>query len=236
MTMDDTIKFPYAPPRELAAGLWVLDGRWSNALGRRMTVLRLRTNEVWVHNPMRLHPQDLAWLSSLGTVKGLIAPNKWHTSDLLWMAAKFAQAQVICPPSFIEKSPQIQERLLFTTDVSYLTPCRELEFFAVPGVRFEETAVYHPFTRTLILCDLMMNLPLPANALKRSVYRFNNMGDCCAPTRVLKWFMTHDAKELLAFVEQLAQLNPKRIVVNHGAVFEGEAGSQIRTAFASLFR
>jgi hypothetical protein len=62
------------------------------------------------------------------------------------------------------------------------------------------------------------------------------MGDCCAPTRILKWTMTRNQKELLTFVEQLADLNPRRLVVNHGEIFEGEGGNQIRTSFASLFR
>jgi hypothetical protein len=40
----------------------------------------------------------------------------------------------------------------------------------------------------------------------------------------------------LAFAEQMAELNPRRIIVNHGDIFEGEGGNQIRTSFASLFR
>jgi predicted metal-dependent RNase len=61
------------------------------------------------------------------------------------------------------------------------------------------------------------------------------MGECCSPTRTLKWLLTNDKKELLHFVSQLAELNPRRIVVNHGEIFEGEGGNQIRTSFALLF-
>lgn len=231
----DSIKYPYSPPREIAPALWVLDGTWSNSLGRRMTVVRLRNNEVWIHNAMRLMPEDLKWLASLGFVRGIIAPNTWHTSDLLWMAEQFPQAQIACPPSFLQRHPQIQDRTLFTTDVSYVTPCRELEFFPVPGVRFEESVVFHTLTRTLVVCDLMMNVKLEGPWVKRTFYKLNNMGDCCAPTRVLKWALTRNQKELLGFVEQLAELNPRRLIVNHGEIFEGEGGNQIRTSFASLF-
>ena len=231
-----TIKYPYAPPREVAHSLWVLDGTWSNQLGRRMTVLRLRNNEVWIHNPMQLNEADLSWLSSLGFIKGIVAPNKWHVSDLGWMAEKFPQAQICCPTSFLSKNPKFQDRIIFTTDVSYITPCRELEFFSVPGARIEETIVYHPFTRTLIVCDLMMNMNLEGSWTQRLFYQMNNMGDCCAPTRALKWLFTSNRTELLSFVEQIAALNPRRIIVNHGEIFEGEGGNQIRTSFASLFR
>ena len=232
----ESIKYPYAPPREIAPSLWTLDGAWSNSLGRRMTVLRLRNNEVWIHNPMQLMEADLNWLASLGFVRGIIAPNKWHVSDLCWMSEKFPQAQIACPQSFLDKNTQLQERVLFTTDVPYVTPCRELEFFAVPGIRIEETVVFHPLTRSLIVCDLMMNMKAEGSGLQRTLFKLNNMGDCCAPTRILKWAFTSDSSELLAFVEQMAELNPRRIIVNHGEIFEGEGGNQIRTSFASLFR
>ncbi|NBO37707.1 DUF4336 domain-containing protein [bacterium] len=235
LVSSESIKFPHAPPREIAPALWVVDGTWSNALARRMTVVRLRNNEVWIHNPMQLAAPELAWLASLGFVRGIVAPNKWHVSDLRWMAEKFPQAQLMCPLSFLEKNVQLKDRILCTTDVPYVTNDHELEFFPVTGVRFEETVLFHPLTRTLIVCDLMMNMRLEGSWLQRTFFKCNNMGECCAPTRVLKWVMTSNRDELLAFVEQMAELNPRRIVVNHGEIFEGEGGNQIRTSFSSLF-
>jgi hypothetical protein len=231
----DAIKYPYAPPRELAANLWIVDGTWTNSLGRKMTVLRTRNNEVWIHNPMQLRTEELNWLSSLGFVRTLIAPNLWHVSDLLWIAEQFPHAQIICPRTFLNKHPQLTQRILFTTDVSYVSEDRELEFFPVAGVRFEESVVFHLHSRTLVVCDLLMNMPMPQTSLKRLLYTLNNMGDGCAPTRAMKWLMTNDKKKLLRFAEQLAELNPRRIIVNHGCVYEGEGGNQIRTSFAALF-
>lgn len=232
----ELVRFPYAPPNEIAPSVWVLDGTWTNSLARRMTVIRLRSGEVWVHNPMELTQTDIEWLASLGFVRCVIAPNKWHTSDLKWFAERFPQAQIACPPSYVSRNSSLKERVLFTTDVPYVTPCQELEFFPVPGVRIEETVLFHPPSRSLVVCDLMMNVQMPASWLQRSLYSFNNMGDCCAPTRTLKWVMTRSNSQLLAFAEQMAELNPRRIIVNHGDIFEGEGGNQIRTSFASLFR
>lgn len=230
-----SIRFPYSRPTELVPSVWTLDGTWTNSLARRMTVLRMRNNEIWIHNPMQLEAEDLTWLASLGFVRGIVAPNRWHVSDLAWMAEKFPQAQLVCPQTYLDQNPQFTQRLAFTTDVAHVTPDRELEFFPVPGVRFEETVLFHPLSRTLILCDLMMNMPTPTSWFQKSLFKLNNMGDCCAPTRALKWVMTLNKKELLDFIEQLAELNPRRIIVNHGDIFEGEGGNQIRTAFASLF-
>lgn len=232
----ELIRYPYAPPNEIAPSVWVLDGSWSNPLARRMTVIRLRNGEVWVHNPMKLAQAEIDWLSSLGFIRCIIAPNKWHTSDLSWFAENFPRAQIAGPNSFFTQHAKLRDRVLFTTDVPYITACRELEFFVVPGVRLEETVVFHPQTRTLIVCDLMMNVKPEGSWLRRSFYSLNNMGDCCAPTRVLKWLLTLDKRALLQFVEQLAELNPRRIIVNHGEIYEGEGGNQIRTSFASLFR
>jgi hypothetical protein len=230
-----SVKFPYGEPVELLPSLWVIDGTWSNALARRMTVIRLRNNEVWIHNPMELEAKELSWLSSLGFVRAIVAPNAFHVSDLLWMSERFPQAQIICPLSFAKNHPEINARIWFTTDVAHITADRELEFFPVPGVRFEETVLFHTMSRTLIVCDLMMNMPPAETFWTKTFYKMNNMGDCCAPTRTLRWIFTKDRKELLSFIEQIAELNPKRIVVNHGEIFEGEGGNQIRTSFASLF-
>lgn len=230
-----SVKFPYARPIELVPSLWVVDGSWTNPLARRMTVVRLRNNEIWIHNPMYLESQDLTWLSSLGFVRGIVAPNKYHTSDLQWMSEQFPQAQIVCPQSYLKNHPRMEGRVAFTTDVAHITADRELEFFPVPGVRFEETVLFHTLSRTLILCDLMMNMPPPESLMTRAFYKLNNMGECCAPTRLLKWAMTSDKKELLQFAEQLAELSPRRIIVNHGEIYEGEGGNQIRTSFASLF-
>lgn len=232
----EVIRYPYAPPIEIAPSVWVLNGTWSNSLARRMTVVRLRSGEVWVHNPMELAQTEIDWLSSLGFVRCIVAPNKYHTSDLAWFAQRFPQAQISCPNSYFNQSSELKERVLFTTDIPYVTPCRELEFFMVPGVRLEECVVFHPQTRTLIVCDLMMNVKREGSWLRQIFFSMNNMGDCCAPTRALKWFSTSNKTELLKFVEQLAELNPRRIVVNHGEIYEGEGGNQIRTSFASLFR
>jgi hypothetical protein len=229
------IKFPYSEPVELVPSLWIVNGTWTNALARRMTVIRLRNNEVWIHNPMQLEAKDLSWLSSLGFVRGLVAPNAFHVSDLIWMSERFPQAQIVCPLSFAKNHPEIADKVGFTTDVAHMTSDRELEFFPVPGVRFEETVLFHTLSRTLVVCDLMMNMPQASTFFTKAFYKLNNMGECCAPTRTLRWVFTKNRKELLLFVEQIAELNPKRIIVNHGEIFEGEGGNQIRTSFASLF-
>jgi len=201
-----------------------------------MTVIRLRNGEVWVHNPMVLAQAEIDWLSTLGFVRCVVAPNRYHTTDLSWFARTFPQTQIACPNTYFNHGTELKDRVLFTTDVPYVTPCRELEFFVAPGVRLEESVVFHLQTRTLIVCDLMMNVKREGSWLRQTFYSFNNMGDCCAPTRALKWFLTSNKTELLKFVEQLAELNPRRIVVNHGEIYEGEGGNQIRTSFASLFR
>lgn len=200
-----------------------------------MTIIRLRNQDVWIHNPICLEQTDVEWLASLGTVRAIVAPNQWHVTDFEWMSERFPEARLVCPQTYLIKRPQLADRVMFTNDLGYVTADRELEFFSVPGIRFEETVVFHPLSRTLILCDLMMNMPPARSILSSAFYKLNNMGECCAPTRVLKWLMTTNAKELLKFIEQLAELNPRRIIVNHGQVFEGEGGNQIRTAFASLF-
>src|SRR5262245_14722072 len=91
--------FPYAKPVRLADNLWELRGSWSNAFGRRMTVVRLVSGAVFVHNAMRLEPAELEWLKGLGALRGIIAPNKFHCSDAPWLAEQFPEATLYAPAS-----------------------------------------------------------------------------------------------------------------------------------------
>src|SRR5690348_14200309 len=95
--------FPYAKPNELASGLWEIRGEWSNAFGRRMTVFRLSSGEVYVHNAIALEPAELQWLQGLGPVRGIIAPNKFHCSDAPWMAREFPEARLFAPAPRVDE-------------------------------------------------------------------------------------------------------------------------------------
>lgn len=68
--------------RELAPGLHVLDGEWYDSpLRRRMTVVRLPTGQLLIHNAIHLKSEDYRKLDALGEVNWILAPDAFHGSD-----------------------------------------------------------------------------------------------------------------------------------------------------------
>jgi hypothetical protein len=229
--------FPYGKPSLLAPNLWELRGDWSNKFGRRMTVVRLESGDVFVHNAIRLEPPDLAWLRGLGPVRGIIAPNKFHGSDAPWMSAEFPDARVFVPSvklkAFVAAGVKHVENV--TTDFPG-DLARELECFPMRGTRIDESAFIHHPSRTLILCDLAMNMEDVFTGLQRTFMRWNKVGGRFGVTRLTKMLFTSDEKALVASYERLLAEDFDRVVVNHGAVLPNGGRERLAASVQEIFR
>src|SRR5262245_59481003 len=67
--------------RELDDGLWVAERPQSfvgTQIGTRMTVIRLPDGGLFVHSPVSLGWQTRYELDGMGTVKAVVAPNRFH--------------------------------------------------------------------------------------------------------------------------------------------------------------
>jgi hypothetical protein len=227
--------FSYAKPRQLAPDLWEIRGEWSNAFGRRMTVLRLSSGEVFVHNAIRLEPPELEWLRGLGPVRGIVAPNKFHCSDAPWMAQQFPRAEVFAPAPKLEefRSAGLSPRDVATEFPRELAP--ELECVPMRGTRVAESAFVHHPSRTLVLCDLAMNMEDVFTGLQGAFMRWNKVGGRFAVTRLTRYLFTSDKSALLESYERLLEHDFERVVVNHGSVLETGGRALLRASVAETF-
>jgi len=225
---------PYAEPRALADNLWELRGEWSNKLGRRMTVVRLGSGEVFVHNAFRLTPADLGWLHQQGPVRGVIAPNKFHCSDAGWLVGECTGAELYAPTSklahFEAQGLKPKALAAFPTELA-----REFECLPMHGTRIEESAFIHHPSRTLILCDLAMNMENVFSGLEGAFMRWNRVGGRFGVTRLTKYLFTKDAKALVTSYRSLLERDFDRVIVNHGAVLESGGQEQLRASVSEIF-
>jgi hypothetical protein len=226
---------PYAKPRQLGTDLWEIRGGWSNAFGRRMTVIRLKSGEVFVHNALELEPAEEAWLRSLGPIRGIIAPNRYHCSDAPWLASRFPDATVYGPASMARAlsaggaEPRDVARD-FPQDVA-----GELECIPMRGTRVEEAAFLHHPSRTLVLCDLAMNMEDVFTGLQGAFMRWNKVGGRFGVTRLMRYVFTRNRREVLASYQALLERDFDRVVVNHGAVLERGGREALRASVADVF-
>jgi hypothetical protein len=200
-----------------------------------MTVVRTRGGEVIVHNAIRLLPEDLAWLRALGPVRGIVAPNKFHTTDAAWMAAEFPGAELFVPAM---KFAEFTSQGLAPRDVARHFPkhfAPELECLPMAGTRIDESAFIHHPTRTLILCDLAMNMEDVFTGIQGAFMRWNKVGGRFGVTRLTKHLFTKDAKALVGSYDRLFERDFDRVVVNHGAVLESGGKDALRESVAEIF-
>jgi hypothetical protein len=226
--------FPYARPVLLAENLWEIRGEWSNALGRRMTVVRLRDGDVFVHAAIRLDPHDLGWLHGLGPVRGIIAPNRFHCSDAPWLAQACPQATVYAPGARADLRAGLGTRL-YPLEAFPGELAAELECVPMRGTRIGEAAFLHHPSRTLILCDLAMNMEAVFTGWTRLFMRWNRVGGRFGITRLTKLLFASDARALHRSYRELLERDFDRVIVSHGAVLETGGREQLRASVAQTF-
>lgn len=225
----------YLPPREIAPNLWELSGEWNNKFGRRMTVIRLKSGELFIHNAFHLKQADSKWLESLGTVKYIVAPNTFHCSEAGWMKREFPQAQLFVPKS---KLAHFKRQGLDAIDTESDFPdeiANELLYLPSRGTKIEEAVFLHRPSRTLILTDLAFNMGPVFKGFEKLVMNFNFLGGGFGPSRALKWVFTKDRNELRAFFKELLQLDFDRVIVNHGEIVDRDGKLKLKTRVTQLF-
>jgi hypothetical protein len=227
--------YPYGKPALLAENLWELRGEWSNAFGRRMTVVRYSSGDVFVHNAIRLNPPDLEWLKSLGPVRAIIAPNKFHSSDAPFMSREFPDAALFVPRVMLA---EFRAAGLNPRDVAAdFQPAYggELECIPMRGTRVDESAFIHHPSRTLILCDLAMNMEDVFSGLQRKFMQWNKVGGRFGVTRLTRWMFTSDKRALVASYDRLFEHDFDRVIVNHGAVLDTNGHAMLKASVADIF-
>src|SRR4051812_42123121 len=91
---------PYDSFKLIAPDLYCLDGEWFDTpLRRRMTIMRLKSKGLVIHNAIRLKDEDYAKLDALGQVEVIIAPNAFHGSDSHFYKKHYPLAKLFVSPA-----------------------------------------------------------------------------------------------------------------------------------------
>src|SRR3954454_6354838 len=88
--------------------LWTADlpaGPGSSRFGARMTVVRLPDGGVFLHSPIGRTAELAGQVETLGPVRALVSPSRFHYLHLAEWADACLDARVYVPPSFKRKLP-----------------------------------------------------------------------------------------------------------------------------------
>ncbi len=232
--MSDEPLQPYEPLRQLADGVWVIDGEWYDTpFRRRMTLLRLGRDELLVHNAFRLRDDDHARVEALGRVRAIVAPNRFHATEAHAFKARHPAARLYGSPGALA---EVRARCAVDAVLPGgwdLAP--GVEALQVQGLRWiDETVLFHRASRTLVVTDLVFNLQREHGGLVGAFLRWNRIDRRFGPSRVFDWCFVRDRAALTGSLREVLRWDVERVVVNHGDVLEQGGREALRRGFAEI--
>ena len=218
----------------------VLPGLMGKALAVRMTVIRLPDGDLLLHSPVRFSIQLKNQLQALGRIAHLVAPNIAHWTFL-------QEWQQACPDATIWAAPGLRQRaqvkrssVRLDYDLDEIAPAAwgdTIKLVMVPGgLRFNEAALFHRPSRTLVLTDLVVNLELgKLPALLRPIVRLFGMhAPAGMPPPYLRAVIKLRRPAAVRAAILLLDLNPQRVLFAHGRWFETDATQLLRRSLRWL--
>jgi Domain of unknown function (DUF4336) len=223
--------------KPIAEGVWIVDSGPLHVLGIalpvRMTVVRLRNGDLWLHSPTRYTQELRGQLDQHGPVRHLIAPDVAHWSFL-------EDWQRTCPDALTWAAPGLRERRavrkagvridqVLTRDAPPEW-AKEIRQVIVPGLGFSEVDFLHEPSRTLIMTDLIQNLETDRSpALTRIMARLNGVAAPNGRAPIyLRLAVRMKRREAAAAATQLVQWRPERVIFSHGRWFDRDGTEALR--------
>ncbi|SHJ07120.1 protein of unknown function [Roseomonas rosea] len=236
---------PLDTPKPAAEGVWVVDSILPNpmgaVLGVRMTVIRLPDGGLLLHSPTRFTYALKRELERLGPIRHLVAPNIAHWTFLKEWQDHLPETVSWAAPGLRDRAQVRRSGVRLDHDLFATTPAEwggAIEVVPVPGAAgFQEMAMFHAPTRTLVLTDLVMNLeppkvPLPLRPL---AWLFGMLAPDGMPPPYLRAVVKRRHAEAAEAAARLIALEPERVVFAHGRWFETNGTEQLRRSLRWLF-
>jgi hypothetical protein len=222
---------------KVADDLWTAEGR-VRFLGQwlpvRMVVVRLRDGSLFVHSPVETTPALEAELATLGAVRHLVAPSKYHHLWLIDWRTSYPDATVYGAPGLPEKREDVafDEVLSDDSPPSWATEMDQLVFRGLPI--FNEVVFHHRPSRSLIVADLVFNIVEVDGILGPTIMRLNGMWKRFGPSRTLKFMMRRNRKAACQGIESILRWDFDRVVMSHGQVRDAGGHGALERAFSFL--
>lgn len=224
--------------RALADDLWVAEHplrAMGMELGRRMTVVRLRSGRLWLHSVARLTPEVHDWLDGLGRVAFVVSPSLTHNRWMEEYAAAFPDAALVASPGLARKRPDLAfSRTLGESADPEWSAELDQAVFPVRG-DYREVVFLHRASRTLILTDLCFQIPAGRGLLTSALARAFGYHERFAVSRLLRVTLADRAGARTA-LERILTWDFDRVIIGHGRILESGGKLAVENAFAWLHK
>ncbi len=214
--------------RQLAPGLHVAQAPlrfMGMELGARMTVLQL-SKGLLVYSPIAMDPSAL---NHLGTPRWVLAPSLYHHLYVgPWAEAGW---EAWAAPGLDKKRPDVPFHAVLAQDNHPFGD--EIELVALTCFSLtNEVVMLHKPSRSLVVCDLVFNIPPTAPWTTRAIMRAMGGYPGCKTTLLERFGMNKQAAR--ADLRAITALDFDRIIVAHGDIVETGGKAALLNAFKWL--
>lgn len=184
-----------------------------------------------VHSPIKLSPELKSEIDSLGSVKYVIAPNRWHHLFISNFKSAYPDAKFYCAPGLEVKRKDF--RFDGVVDADQKFPWNPyLEHKLVKGVPFfNEVVFYHSPSKTLILTDLAVHICESQSLLTRIVLRTIGSYKKFGWAKLEKLLYIKNKSAFQKSIEDILQWPVEKIVLTHGEPILSDGGTRLKDAF-----
>jgi len=223
--------------RALAADLWVTERtqRFLGVeMGTRMTVVRLADGGLFVHSPVRLDAETRRDLDALGTVRAVVAPNKYHHLYVTKYCTAYPTAEVYAAPGLEQKRPDLRFHGVLGDDAPLLW-VGQIDQLVFRALAVTNDVVFcHRRSRTLIMTDLVFNMRASRSLLTRAFFKMDDAWGKFGPSRLWR-LLIRDHPTARAAVDRILGWDFDRVIMAHGDVLDSGGREALRSGFGWLY-
>ena len=216
--------------------VWVAESsvRYLRArLPTRMTVLRLRSGDLFVHSPVAIDGKLRAELDPLGPVRFVVAPSRYHHLGVTGWFREYPGARFWAAPGLPEKRQDLAFHGLLADSApsEWAGEIDQTIFWSIPMMN--EVIFCHRPSRTLILTDLVFNIHEHDSALVRLGLRVDGAWRRFAVSHLLR-LLIRDRPRARETISLVLSWDFDRVIMSHGRILETGGRDAVRGAFAFL--
>jgi len=208
-------------------------------IGGRSTAIRLTSGDVWVLASSPLTTETKETIDRLGPVKFIVGPNSVHHLFLAEFHEAYPNARLVSVAEAVEKKRGENLNWHGYWSDSDREPTfgfeDEIKSCYFSGFRNKDVAFLHSPSKTLIVADLIFNLPATEQYSESSIGSLPLVGRWLNPYSVfhrkLAKVLGIDVMAMNRDVETVASWDFQRIIPCHGDVIAVDGNNAWRSAY-----
>ncbi len=232
---------PYESLREVGSNIYCLDGEWyQTPFRRRMTIIRMKySGGLLIHSPIALKEENYNWIDAIGNVDTIIAPNRFHCSDVHAYVTRYPEAKLLISQGAVK---EIQKQSHFDgilpegwKEAARPETRSEILCLEFQGTRMlHESVFFHIESKFLVTTDLVFNLQREFSGAQKLFFKLNKIDKRFGPSRIFQHVFLQNKEKARKSLEQILSWDFEGVIMSHGEILFHGGKDILRNGFAEI--